>query len=132
MGERGHFQPFGIICWVYKRPDQRNVDNKFEARSVEGIYVGRATSDNTCASVVHIPSKGTTSRAFVMTNNVVFGNRYLTAGKADSSSGGVLDSLPRAATTAELAPGNVVKLEKTCNPYVTIRLRNGSALLVSA
>jgi hypothetical protein len=127
----GHFQPFGIICWVYKRPDQRNVDNKFEARSVEGIYVGRATSDNTCASVVHIPSKGTTSRAFVMTNNVVFGNRYLTAGKADSSSGGVLDSLPRAATTAELAPGNVVKLEKTCNAYVTIRLRNGSVRAAS-
>ena len=66
-----------------------------------------------------------------MTNNVVFGNRYLTAGKADLSSGGVLDSLPRAATTAELAPGNVVKLEKTCNAYVTIRLRNGSVRAAS-
>ena len=40
---------------------------------------------------------------------MVFGNRYLIAGKADLSSGGVLESLPRAAT-AELAPGNVVKL----------------------
>ncbi len=42
-----------------------------------------------CASVVYIPSKGTTSGAFVMTNNVVFGNRYPVS-KTKLSSGGVL------------------------------------------
>jgi hypothetical protein len=44
-----------------KRPNQRTVDSKFETRSIEGIFLGCATSDNTCASVVDIPSKGTTS-----------------------------------------------------------------------
>ena len=61
-----HFQPFGVECWVYVRPEQRN-DRKFDARGVPGIYLGRATSENKPASVIHIPSKGTTSRAFVVT-----------------------------------------------------------------
>jgi hypothetical protein len=57
-----------------------------------------------------ISSEGTTSGAFVMTNNVVFGNRYLVS-KTELSSGGVL-WLPH------------VKLEKSCKSYVTIRLRD--------
>ena len=52
-----HFQPFGVECWVYVLPEQRN-DRKFDARGVPGIYLGRATSENKPASVIHIPSKG--------------------------------------------------------------------------
>ena len=59
------FQPFGVECWVYVRPEQRN-DRKFDARGVPGIYLGRATSENKPASVIHIPSKGATFQAFVV------------------------------------------------------------------
>jgi hypothetical protein len=90
-------------CWVNKRPGHRNVDSAFEARIAEGIFVGRATSDKTCASVVHIPSKGTTSRAFVMTNNVAFWNRYPVANKSELSSGCVLDFLPQGMDVSDQA-----------------------------
>jgi hypothetical protein len=66
--------------------------------------------------------KGTTSLAFVMTNNVVFGNRYPVANKTYLSSSGVLISLPQAATPADLSPESIVKLEKTCKDYVPISL----------
>ena len=87
-----HFQPFGVECWVYVRPELRN-DRKFDARGVSGIYLGRANSENKPASVIHIPSKGTTSRAFVVTNNVVFGHKYpLAPANSTQSSGGRLEA----------------------------------------
>jgi hypothetical protein len=112
-----HFQPFGVECWVYVRPEQRN-DRKFDARRVQRIFVGRATSDNRPASVIHIPSKGTTSRAFVVTNNVVFGHKYpLATVHTSQSSGGVIDYIPQFAA-AELVPGNVLAVNKVFNTHL--------------
>ncbi len=51
-------------------------------------------------------------------------NRYPVANKTDLTSGDVLVSLPQAATTADLSPESVVKLEKTCKAYVPISLRD--------
>ena len=115
-----HFQPFGVECWVYVRPEQRN-DRKFDARGVQGIFVGRATSENKPASVIHIPSKGTTSRAFVVTNNVVFGHTYpLATVHTSQSSGGVIDSIPQSASAAELVPGNVLAVDKVFNTHLVV------------
>jgi hypothetical protein len=57
-----HFQPFGVECWVYVCPEQRN-DRMFDALDVPGIVVGRATAENKPASVIrwHLPSKRTAS-----------------------------------------------------------------------
>ena len=126
-----HFQPFGVECWVYVRPEQRN-DRKFDARGVQGIFVGRATSENKPASVIHIPSKGTTSRAFVVTNNVVFGHKYpLATVHTSQSSGGVIDSIPQSASAAELVPGNVLAVDKVFNTHSVVRLQNSSIRTVS-
>jgi hypothetical protein len=126
-----HFQPFGVECWVYVRPEQRN-DRKFDARGVQGIFVGRATFENKPASVIHIPSKGTTSRAFVVTNNVVFGHKYpLAMVHPTQSSGGVIDSIPQSASAAELVPGNVLAIDKVLNTHLVVRLQNSSVRTIS-
>ena len=121
-----NFQPFGVECWVYVRPEQRN-DRKFDARGVPGIYLGRATSENKPASVIHIPSKGTTSRAFVLTNNVVFGHKYpLAPANSSQTSGGVIDSIYQSASTTDLTPGNVLAVESIFESHLIIRLRDAS------
>ena len=126
-----HIQPFGVECWVYVRPEQRN-DRKFDARGVPGIYLGRATSENKPASVIHIPSKGTTSRAFVVTNNVVFGHKYpLAPANSTQSSEGVIDSIYPSASTADLAPGNVLAVESIFESHLIIRLHDASRRTVS-
>ena len=126
-----HFQPFGVECWVYIRPEQRN-DRKFDARGVPGIFVGRATSENKSASVIHIPSKGTTSRAFVVTNNVIFGHKYpLASVDRTQSSGGVIDSIPQSASAAELIPGNVSAVDKVLKTHLVVRLQDSSLRTVS-
>ena len=113
-------------CWVYVRPEQRN-DRKFDARGVPGIYLGRATSENKPASVIHIPSKGTTSRAFVLTNNAVFGHKYpLAPANSSQTSGGVIDSIYQSASTIELTPGNVLAVESIFESHLIIRLRDAS------
>ncbi len=73
---------------------------------VPGIIVGRATCENKPVSVTQIQSKVTTSRALIVTINVVFGNKYSLA-PADStqSSGSVIDSIPQSATAVELISG---------------------------
>ena len=126
-----HFQPFGVECWVYVRPEQRN-DRKFDARGVPGIFVGRATCENKPASVIHIPSKGTTSRAFVVTNNVVFGHKYpLAPTNSTQSSGGVIDSIPPSASAVELTSGNISAVDKVLNTHLVVRLRDASLRTVS-
>lgn len=122
----GHFQPleFMIICWAFKCPDQRNVDNKFACCDIEENYFGLAVMDNLCASVVLIPSKGiiiyflrgSDKWCGLRVNRVwMSGNSYPSPTPDNEfSPGDVLDSfLPQAATAAERLLGNVVKLEKT-------------------
>ncbi len=128
-----HFQPFGVECWIYVRSEQRN-DCRFDAWGVPGIFVGRATSENKPASVIHIPFKftGTTSRAFVVTNNVVFGHKYpLAPYYMNQSSEGVIDSFPQSASAADLLPGNVSAVDNISNTHLIAWLRNSSLRTIS-
>ncbi len=78
-----------------------------------GIFVVRATSENKLAFVIHIPSKGTKSRVFVVTNNVVFGHTSCSF-YMNQSSEGVIDCIPQSASasTADLLPGSISAVDK--------------------
>ncbi len=121
-----HFQPSGVECWVYVRHEQRN-SGKFDAWGVPGIFVGRATSGNKPASVIHIPSKRTTASAFVVSNNVVFDHTYpLAPFCMNQSSEGVIDSIPQSSSAADLLPGNISAVDKILNTRLIVRLQNFS------
>ncbi len=118
-----HFQPFRLECLFLFRPEQQSL-RKFDAQAVQGIFVVRDTSENKPASVIHIPSKVTTSRALVVTNNV-FGHKYpLAIVHSTQSSGGVIDSIPQSASAAELVPCNVLAVDKVLNTHLVVRLQN--------